>query len=48
MGGNKGQDKKYPVAGFEIMDLRETDREVLRDFIEFLLHSDSGEWETIG
>jgi PilZ domain len=44
----KGKRRKYPVAGFEIMDLPETDREVLRDFMTFLLLSDSGEWETIG
>jgi hypothetical protein len=44
----KGKRRKYPVAGFEIMDLPETDREVLRNFMTFLLLSDSGEWETIG
>ena len=44
----KGRRRKYPVAGFEIMDLPETDREVLRNFMTFLLLSDSGEWETIG
>lgn len=44
----KGRQKRYPVAGFEIMDLPETDQEVLRDFIEFLLRSEPGEWETIG
>ena len=44
----KGRRRKYPVAGFEIMDLPEADREVLRDFMTFLLLSDSGEWETIG
>lgn len=44
----KGRRRKYPVAGFEIMDLPEKDREVLRDFMTFLLLSDSGEWETIG
>jgi hypothetical protein len=44
----KGRRRKYPVAGFEIMDLRETDREALRDFMTFVLLSDSGEWETVG
>ncbi len=44
----KGRRRKYPVAGFEIMDLPEADRDVLRNFMTFLLLSDSGEWETIG
>jgi PilZ domain len=44
----KGRHRRYPVAGFAIMDLPETDREVLRDFITFLLLSESGEWQTIG
>ncbi len=44
----KGRHRKYPVAGFEIMDLSETDSLVLRNFIKFLLDSDSGEWQTIG
>ncbi len=41
-----GMHRTYPVAGFAIMDLSETDRLVLRNFIQFLLDSDSGEWET--
>src|SRR5208283_4078127 len=44
----KGRHRKYHVAGFEIMDLSETDSLVLRNFIKFLLLSESGEWETIG
>ncbi len=44
----KGIHKKYPVAGFEIIDLRERDSQILRNFIKFLLLSESGEWETIG
>ncbi|MGO9566220.1 MAG: PilZ domain-containing protein [Desulfomonilaceae bacterium] len=44
----KERKKKYFVAGFEIMDLSETDSLVLRNFIKFLLDSDSGEWQTIG
>jgi hypothetical protein len=38
----------YFVAGFEIVDLPERDREVLRNFIQFLLLSQSGEWQAIG
>jgi hypothetical protein len=44
----KGTHKRYPVAGFEIMDLPDKDGLVLRNFIKFLLESDSGEWQTIG
>jgi len=44
----KGRRRKYPVAGFEIMDLPERDSQILRNFIKFLLLSDAGEWETIG
>ncbi len=44
----KGRRKKYPVAGFEIIDLPEWDSQILRNFIKFLLLSESGEWETIG
>jgi hypothetical protein len=44
----KGTHKRYRVAGFEIMDLPDKDRLVLRNFIKFLLESDSGEWQTIG
>ncbi len=44
----KGRQKKYPVAGFEILDLAERDSQMLRNFIKFLLLSESGEWQTIG
>ncbi|MGO9568514.1 MAG: PilZ domain-containing protein [Desulfomonilaceae bacterium] len=44
----KGRHKKYPVAGFEIIDLPERDSQILRNFIKFLLLSESVEWETIG
>ncbi len=43
----KGRNSKYFVAGFEIIDLSEGDRKTLRNFIEFLLLSNSGEWQTI-
>jgi hypothetical protein len=44
----RGGNKKYPVAGFEIIDLPETDRNALQNFISVLLLSESGEWQTIG
>ncbi len=44
----KGRRKRYFVAGFEIIDLPERDSQILRNFIKFLLLSESGEWETIG
>jgi hypothetical protein len=44
----KGRHKKYHVAGFEITDLPERDSQILRNFIKFLLVSESGEWDTIG
>ena len=44
----KGKNKRYPVAGFEIMDLSERDRKVLRDFMGLLVLGESGEWKTIG
>jgi hypothetical protein len=44
----KGTHKRYPVAGFEILDLPDKDSFVLRNFIKFLLESESGEWQTIG
>jgi len=39
--------KEYFVAGFEIMDLSDSDRKTLRDFIGGLLLSESGLWQTI-
>jgi hypothetical protein len=44
----KGKTKRYPVAGFEIMDLSERDRKALRDFMGVLVLGESGEWKTIG
>jgi hypothetical protein len=44
----KGRRKEYFVAGFEITDLSGRDSQILRNFIKFLLLSESGEWETIG
>jgi len=44
----KGKTKRYPVAGFEIMDLSEMDRKALRDFMGVLVLDESGEWKTIG
>lgn len=44
----KGKNRKYPVAGFEILDLSEKDRETIREFIKLLLLSKSGEWQTLG
>jgi hypothetical protein len=44
----KGRHKKYPVAGFEIIDLPANDRNTLQNFISVLLLSESGEWQTIG
>jgi hypothetical protein len=46
--GLKERKRKYFVAGFEIIHLSEGDRKTLRDFIEFLLLSKSGEWQRIG
>ena len=43
----KGKDKKYPVAGFELKDLSETDAQVLRTFVDFLILSKSGEWQVL-
>ncbi len=38
--------KEYFVAGFEIRDLSQSDSQILRNFIKFLLLSESGEWQT--
>jgi hypothetical protein len=43
----KGNEKKYFVAGFELVDLSPVDRKVLKEFINLLLLSKSGEWNTI-
>lgn len=43
----RGGGKEYFVAGFQIMDLTESDSEILRNFIGYLLFSESGQWQTI-
>ncbi len=43
----KGKNRRYPVAGFEIMDLSEKDRQTIREFIKLLLLNKSGEWQTL-
>ena len=43
----KGKNSRYPVAGFEIMDLSENDRKSIREFIKLLLLNKSGEWQTL-
>jgi len=44
----KGRNKKYAVAGFELKDVSSVDEKLLKDFIDFLLLSKSGEWLTVG
>ncbi|MGB6067037.1 MAG: PilZ domain-containing protein [Desulfomonilaceae bacterium] len=44
----KGKMREYVVAGFEIMDLSETDRNALQNFVSVLLLSESGQWKTLG
>ncbi len=44
----KGRRKRYPMAGFEIIDLSVIDRNTLQNFMSVLLLSESGEWQTIG
>lgn len=43
----RGKDKEYDVAGFEIIDISDRDRQGLRDFMKFLLFSESGQWPAI-
>lgn len=43
----KGDKRKYWVAGFELIDLSESDRNILRNFINFLILSKSGEWRAV-
>ncbi len=43
----KGKKRKYFVAGFELMDLSPADLKVLKQFINLLLLSKSGEWNTV-
>jgi hypothetical protein len=42
----KGKSRRFPVAGFQILDLSQTDRTNLRNFLKFLVLSKSNEWET--
>ncbi len=43
----KGNQRRYFVAGFELVDLSPADRKVLKEFINLLLLSKSGEWNTV-
>jgi hypothetical protein len=43
----KGNKEKYFVAGFQLLDLSDADRTTLQRVMQFLLLSDSGEWQTI-
>jgi hypothetical protein len=43
----KGKKRKYFVAGFELVDLSPADLEILKQFINLLLLSKSGEWNTV-
>jgi hypothetical protein len=43
----KGKERKYFVAGFELVDLSAADLKVLKQFINLLLLSKSGEWSTV-
>ena len=43
----KGKTRKYPVAGFALKDVSATDEKLLKDFIDFLLLSKSGEWQVV-
>ncbi len=42
----KGNKRKYFVAGFELVDLSPADQKVLSEFINLLILSNSGEWYT--
>jgi hypothetical protein len=42
-----GKKTEYFVAGFEIVDLSQGDIETLRNFIRFLVLSESGEWNAL-
>ncbi len=43
----KGKNRKYPVAGFELKDVSVNDGKLLKDFIDFLLLSKSGQWQVL-
>ena len=47
-GQMRGKNKEDFVAGFEIINLSDEHRKVLREFMELLLLSESGEWRTTG
>ncbi len=42
-----GTDNENNVAGFEIIDISDRDKQGLRNFMKFLLLSESGEWHAI-
>jgi hypothetical protein len=43
----KGNERRYFVAGFELVDLSAADLQVLKQLINLLLLSKSGEWITV-
>jgi hypothetical protein len=43
----RGRDTEYDVAGFEIIDISDRDKKGLRNFMKFLLLSESGMWQAI-
>ena len=43
----KGKKITYPVAGFEITEITDHDLETLKNFMDFLVLSNSGEWQTV-
>jgi PilZ domain len=43
----RGKSWRFPVAGFEIMDLSQSDRMTLRDFVSFLVLRESDESKTL-
>jgi hypothetical protein len=42
------ENKSYQTAGFKIVKLSDRDASVLKSFMDFLILSNSGEWQTIG
>jgi hypothetical protein len=43
----RGKGRRFPVAGFEIMDLSQSDRMTLRNFFNFLVLRESDQWKTL-
>jgi hypothetical protein len=43
----KGKLRKYPVAGFEIKETSQSDAKILEAFVNCLLLTKSGEWQTL-